>query len=430
MQKSARLSDKISEVAALVTDFANKVLLTQTHPNTIRIARGAISLWILFNCFLLLPAGSHFWSYESYIPLANVTETSLWGKATNLLSFEQVSQFYPAFVIGQIVMAILAGLSVSPRLSSALLYFFTINLDNRAMVTMDGGNNLMHILLFLLIFMAPGSGKQTSGWRADAQMFGNAVSNAAFFMARVQVALVYATAGLLKVKGALWPKGVALYYTMNVVEYGNEMVGQVMSDWPLLLVFSCYMTVLFQVSFPILIWPRLTRPLMMLIGTIFHVSIIFVMGLTTFGLAMCTSYIFFYTDEKAAKLLRALRPKSKVYAAFDKNCVVCQKFARLVRLLDWRSLVLQGSAQAPDDVRILNVPIYNRLTELHACDNEGVVKGFDAIVLICSRLPILLPVLPLLKLIGYLGLGDMIYKQIAENSGWRRECKAGVCQLS
>ncbi len=311
------LGTQLREALAHFRRFRDRVLETQTHPNTIRLFRAVVSVWVILNTLMLLPAAEHFWSAHSYVPVPLLDHASPWDKALNLLSFDAVAPYYLVFVGMQVLAAVFAGLSIAPRLSSLALYFFTMNLDNRAAVILDGGNNLIHILLFLLIFMTPCAG-----------VVGNAFSNAAFFMARLQVAMLYATAGLLKVHGELWTKGVALYYTMNVLEYGNRLVGELMAASPVLLAAGSFATVLFQVTFPILIWPRVTRPLLMAAGTLFHLAIVFVMGLTSFGFAMCASYFVFYTDAQAARVLGVFRRRVPQMTAFNTVFSVPQPFKK------------------------------------------------------------------------------------------------------
>jgi hypothetical protein len=126
------------------------------------------------------------------------------------------------------------------------------------------------------------------------------VTNLACLMIKIQVAFVYATAGLLKVTGPLWNKGVALYYTMGVSEYGNDALFELLSRFPAVLALMTLGTVLFQISLPYLIWLRPWRPYIILMGTGLHLSISLVMGLFMFGFAMCVSYFFFYQDNESS----------------------------------------------------------------------------------------------------------------------------------
>ncbi len=288
-----------------VCSFLNLLVTTKTHANTVQFFRAVTSLWVILGTLILLPAADQFYSLHSHIPLAETASSDfLWF--LNILHSADLNYLYPLFILGQLICACFAGLSLFPRCSSLALYFFTMNLDNRANVIMDGGNNLMHLILFYLIFASPHQRKYTSTiW----SYVDNLTTNLSFYMCRIQVALVYLTAGMLKLAGPLWTKGVALYYTMNVVEYGLPSIAKLMSHVPLIMVIATYGTVLFQISFPFMIWNRKARPIYMTIGTLLHLQISLVMGLFMFGLAMCTSYFCFYTDAQASQILNTVKEK-------------------------------------------------------------------------------------------------------------------------
>lgn len=276
-----------------IRNFVLQVLSRQTHADTIALFRLVISLWVIGNALLLLPGGEHFWGENAFVEGSDFAKLSVFEKIFDILNAPEMARFYLLVIILQLVSAVTAGFGFWPGMSSALLYWSTLTLDNRAPVILDGGNNLMHILLFLCIFMVPKS-------RFAAR---NALSNACFFVARFQVVFVYATAGLSKVTGQLWPQGMAMYYTMNVAEYGHPLLGELMTNFPLLSVLGSYGTLFFQLSLPFLIWFRKTRWLVLLVGTLFHLGIVFGMGLVSFGFAMCVSYFLFYRNEKSRRIL-------------------------------------------------------------------------------------------------------------------------------
>lgn len=291
----------------------------KTHPHTIRLFRGIVSLWVIVGTVILLPAASQFYSLASHIPMMDISQLPDFMRPLYILCDARFTQAYPYFLAAQLVAAVFAGLSIVPRFSSLLLYFFTANLDNRATMIMDGGNNLMHLILVYLIFMSPTDHQRKNTWRA---LTDNMLSNAGLFVCRLQVVVVYFTAGMLKVTGPLWTKGVALYYTMHVMEYGLPQLADLFSHYPILMVAATYGTLVFQVTFPVMIWFRRYRPLYMAIGTALHLQISLVMGLFSFGLAMCASYFAFYTDAQAARVLslpsRATKCVADLYLKYFK----------------------------------------------------------------------------------------------------------------
>lgn len=132
----------------------------------------------------------------------------------------------------------------------------------------------------------------------------------------------------------------------------------------------------------------------------------------------------------ARKASRQVPRCGKLVVGFDESCGICQRFARIVKILDWRRLIVADGAHSPGDVRLRAVPLDRRIGEMIAIDTVSgrVTSGFEAVRNVLSRLPICLPLRPLLALVGGLGLGDALYRRIAL-SRWRSRCARGTCRL-
>lgn len=275
------------ELIQLLINYFKTLHLEVKSLQALRWARRLVYTWVLMNYAILATKAGFFYSQDAYISKTDFSTLSPFEKIFNLLSWLPLQKAYPFFLAAIMGFAILGILEKAPRLTAAIVYLLMINLDNRASVILDGGNNLMHLIAFYLILVNPI--KEQSPTSVT-------VTNLAVLMIKIQVTFVYATAGLLKVMGPLWNKGVALYYTMGVTEYGNPEMFQLLAKFPLLLAGLSLGTVLFQISLPYLIWMRPWRPYIVLLGTGLHLSISLVMGLFMFGLAMCVSYTFFKED--------------------------------------------------------------------------------------------------------------------------------------
>lgn len=258
------------------------------NQKSISLARKIYFLWVFVNYSILATKADFFYSAHNYIALKDLKNVSVLEKGINFLNIPEYNFLYSYFLFAVLIAAIVGISGRFQRITSLITFILMVNLDNRAYVTLDGGNNLVHLIGFYLVFINTQENKNKTSIL---------VTNLAALMIQIQICLVYATAGLLKVMGPLWNKGVALYYTMGVPEYGNEHLFKIFSQFPIIVVLFTFGTVLFQISFPYLIWNKHLRPLMILIGTSLHFSISFVMGLFMFGAAMCMSYFFFKTDQ-------------------------------------------------------------------------------------------------------------------------------------
>ena len=272
------------------------------NPSGLRLFQITIYSWVLLSTLVLLPASRHFWSSEAFIPqyiAGEWRDVGIVNYLTHLLNTPALRDFYPIFVILQIFFLGLGILQIWPRISAILILFFTLNLDNKAWVTLDGGNNLIHIMLIYLVFA------DTRYQLATPAK--SLLNNLVYAAARIQLVLVYVVAGLAKVTGELWQKGVALYYVLNTDEYTHPIAKALVAAHPYLINLGTYGTVAFQLCFPILIWNKQVRPYLLLAGAFLHLQISFVMGLFLFGLAMVACYTAFTEEKRAERILGSFR---------------------------------------------------------------------------------------------------------------------------
>jgi hypothetical protein len=288
------------KLLADVRNLIDRVTESRTHPNTVRLFRRVIYGWHLMSVLLLLPAASEFWGTESLIPMHPSPHKGL----LRLLDIDAVRPYYLWFLATYIVLLVVGMTCRWPRAVALLIYVVAMNLENRAWIILDGGDNLMQLMLIYLIFMdtSPAGVQRKPGLVTYAN---NAITNAAFFIARLQIVAVYLVAGLAKIDGELWQNGTALYYTLSVDDFTLPLARKLVAEYPFVSVAGSYSTLAYQVSFPWLIWNRKARPYLMSFGTFLHLQIALVMGLFSFGLAVMAAYAVFFTEERSAKILNA-----------------------------------------------------------------------------------------------------------------------------
>lgn len=260
-----------------------------------RVYRIGLLSWFLLHTLLLLPYHAQVWSPAAYFHTPPLDTTSVVAWVTHLSTHPKVAPYYEVFLYGQILTLLLGIFSPFPGLVMPAVFFFTMNLNARAGVTLDGGNNLSELLLFYLMFLNTSGKPIPSTSRFAATRI--AISNAAFLISRFQVFVVYLCVGWFKLNGALWQNGMALYYILQSEEYSHPWIANQIVQLPWLSLIGTYFTVLFQASFPFLVWPHRTRPWILLAGVALHLGIAFVMGLFTFGMVMCVSYLVFFRDD-------------------------------------------------------------------------------------------------------------------------------------
>tara|TARA_R110002072_G_scaffold1989_5_gene16665 strand:- start:126966 stop:128186 length:1221 start_codon:yes stop_codon:yes gene_type:complete len=403
-----------------------KLLKEYTEENNkyyvIKVFRLFLYGWVLMNTLILLPAAEHFWGVGSYIELMNLSNSNILEKALNLLHYPDITNYYWAFLVVQIGGAFLAMTNRFSFLGSILVFFATMNLDNRSYVTLDGGNNLMHILQLYACLLIPTLKKSS---------YLIPLGKTALLACQLQVVSVYLVAGILKVTGNVWPSGLALFYTLNVDSYSHPLLKNIINFSPIFSVLGSYMTLAFQLSFPYLVWFKQTRYIMTFVGSMIHLGIAFGMGLMSFGFAMTISYFCFYDNEKAKKFYKLLLGQDKLYVAYDSLCSNCMTFAKLVRRTNFSKNIVIDDSHAPKtkELKEISYEDRNRVMYLYNAGTGEVLSGFDAVYEIFKNSFVLKVFIPVLYVLKISKIGNKIYLRIAE-SKWRSSCQNGQCQLN
>jgi len=277
------------------------------NPKSIRLFRICLYSIILFQTLILcLPVADWIWGSNSFIrPVileGSSYDKSLVYKFFMILNDGQWENWYPLLLTLQCV-ALLAGiLGKFNRVSAIIVYVTTVLLFNRSYLLLTGGNYLIHLFLFFLLFVNE-KGRE-SGW--------NAILTNCFYLAcQFQVLTVYFFSSIFKISGAKWQSGEALHYLFNMQEFSLPFVIGNLNGLSYLVLISSYLSVAYQFLFPILVWnKRLKKPLL-LFGILFHILIIFLMGIPVFGMIMIASYLLFLNDNEIDSLCNFFRVKKK-----------------------------------------------------------------------------------------------------------------------
>jgi hypothetical protein len=217
------------------------------------------------------------------------------------------------------------------RLTSVLAWFAAMNYVLRSPLTLFGVDTMMLILMIYLMLGPSGAAVSVDRWIAAWWkqhgrdwlrrwgLFGAApaedetepqptgqlqleplrktvVANVALRMLQIHVCIIYAAAGLAKLKGSSWWSGTAIWGTLANPEFAPLSSGLYMYllQWlannffflQIFLFCGTIFTLFFEICYPFLIWSRRTRWLMLSMAIVLHGLIGMIMGLKTFALVM------------------------------------------------------------------------------------------------------------------------------------------------
>jgi hypothetical protein len=136
--------------------------------------------------------------------------------------------------------------------------------------------------------------------RDDAWSSTTVGANLSLRMIQLHLALVYGCAGLSKLSGPEWLDGTALEMLVLTPEFRRFDLAWTLR-YPTILMLSTYAGVLLDLAYPILIWIKRWRRLVIANVVLMHVLIDLMLGLREFGLAMIVANLAFLPVERRAR---------------------------------------------------------------------------------------------------------------------------------
>ena len=152
---------------------------------------------------------------------------------------------------------------------------------------------------FLALYLAlgpSGDAYSVDAWRrrgrGRAGEPDSVMANIAVRLIQCHMCVVYLFAGLGKLLGPSWWAGTALWGAFANLEY--QTLDMTWVAWHPLVVNLITQTILvWEITYIGLVWPRLTRPLVLAMSVPLHLGIAVCMGMITFGLIMIVANMAF-----------------------------------------------------------------------------------------------------------------------------------------
>jgi len=117
-------------------------------------------------------------------------------------------------------------------------------------------------------------------------------ANVAIRLIQVHMCVIYLFAGMGKLAGESWWDGTALWGALANYEYQSIDVTW-LAEWPLTINVMTHLTLFWELSYCVLVWHRLTRPMVLVLAIPLHLGIAICMGMITFGLIMLVGNLAF-----------------------------------------------------------------------------------------------------------------------------------------
>ncbi len=258
----------------------------------IRFCRIGLYLFLIFKIIFI---SSILEDVSQYTPI------KLTGLAKVLFGPILLTEFGTYFFIIPFLLLLLVGIVFRHSLYiSFSILWFSVCLSRLTLPIINGSDLVLNLLLLLTLFMEiPSDCKEYS----IVNML-ESIAGAVRILAQIQVAFIYFQSGYDKLLSEAWRSGAAMYSINHLTFFQNPNLIWVLNKTECLLL--GWSVILFEIGFALLIWFKRLRPILLILGCIFHVSIIVFLGLFDFGLIMIICYFLFLPIQKAKPQINSL----------------------------------------------------------------------------------------------------------------------------
>lgn len=208
---------------------------------------------------------------------------------------------WPAYAFSMVIFAFFA-IGLFTRVASILALAVAVSYANRVPAALFGLDQI-NVMLTLYLAIGPSGGALSlDRWLArrrsgrSAPPVPSALANLAIRLIQVHMCVIYFFAGISKLQGSAWWTGEAMWLAFANLEYQSlDMTWLAWHPW--LVNAMSHGSVLWEISFCVLVWRPRWRPLVLAMAVPLHVGIGACLGMWTFGLIMLVGCASFLPDD-------------------------------------------------------------------------------------------------------------------------------------
>jgi hypothetical protein len=284
------------DLASTVTERWNQFWFTPTDPATLGLIRVCVGLMLLYTHAVWSIDLMGFFGHGGKLPAEFSRQLNSSAFAwSHLYGIESAGALWAVHLMALVVLGLFAA-GCFTRLTSILAYLITVSYAHRSAGALFG---LDQINGFLALYLAVGpSGDAYSidaclrQERGRAGESASVMANIAIRLIQCHMCIVYLFAGLGKLLGPSWWAGTALWGAFANFEYQTLDMTWVAAH-PLLVNAITQTILVWEITYIVLVWHRLTRPIVIAMSVPLHLGIAVCMGMITFGVIMIVANLAF-----------------------------------------------------------------------------------------------------------------------------------------
>jgi hypothetical protein len=279
-------------------------------PTPIAVFRILYGVCVTATLVLLHAEWLDWFGVHSWITLSTMTRVEP-GVRLNLFTvMPQNDAWITAFFWIFLSFAILLTVGLWTRVSSVVVFVCLASMQQRNLYILHGGDVFLRVSGFFLMFAPAGAALSLDRLiRVRRKLEGPEIAPRAPWAQRMiqfELALLYFSAFLWKIKGAPWLNGTALFYVLHIHALQRfPLPGWIQHPWILKL--GTWYTLALEFCLGVLIWFRPFRYPLLLLGLLFHLCLEYALNIPMFQWDVLTVYVLFLDPADLERMGRATR---------------------------------------------------------------------------------------------------------------------------
>jgi Vitamin K-dependent gamma-carboxylase len=288
----------------------NEFFFRKQSPVPIALFRIVYGMLVVITLCLLRPDWFNWYGTHAWLSLPTALKLEP-GHRLNLFSIiPQTDGWVGAIFWIAVASAVLLTMGLFTRASSILVFVCLTSIQQRNLYIIHGGDTFLRLAGFFLIFAPAGAalsldrlirirrGQKSSLIKPEAPW--------AQRLIQLQLSFMYLTAFLVKIKGAMWLQGTALFYIYHL----DELRHFPLPSWffrPIVLKLGDWSALALEFSLGVLIWVREFRYPLLVMGLLFHLWLEYSLNIPLFQWDILSAYILFIDADDLSRFWSRLR---------------------------------------------------------------------------------------------------------------------------
>jgi len=288
----------------------NNFFFREQSPIPIALFRIFYGTLVVITLALLRPDWLSWYGVHSWVSLPTALKLEP-GPRLNLFSvIPQNDAWIGALFWFALTSALFLTFGLFTRINSVFVFLCLTSIQQRNLYILHGGDTFLRLAGFFLIFAPAGAAlsldRRIRIWRGKESHTLQLQSPWAQRMIQLQLSLVYLSAFLIKLKGAPWVQGTALFYIYHLDEFRRFPL----PSWffrPTVLKLGTWSALLLECSLGVLIWVRKLRYYVLGLGLLFHLWLDYSLNIPLFQWDILSAYVLFVDADDLSHIWSRMR---------------------------------------------------------------------------------------------------------------------------